>query len=72
MATYVGGQLLKLRHIPLTTDMERNRQIDALNLEDGVADPGQKWHPDIQNMRKQAGFIDVAIKMLGLNAKFKK
>lgn len=69
MATYVGGQLLHLRHIPSVTNMERNSQVDALNLEDNIAGPDQKWPEEVQNMRLQVGIIDVAAKMLGLSAK---
>lgn len=69
LATYVGGQLLHLRHIPSVTNMERNRAADALNLEDNLAGPDQVWPPEVQNMRVQVGIIDVAAKMLGLNSK---
>lgn len=66
MAEYVAGQLIKLQNIPLVTDMERNMAADALNLEDGIADPGQAWPEAITNMRIQVAFVDAASGFLGI------
>ena len=66
MAEYVGGQILKLRHRPLTTDMEYDREVEYMNLENGIADPDTVWPDVVNNMKQQAGTIWTAESMLAL------
>lgn len=65
-AEYVGGQVLKLRHRPLTSDMEYDREVENMNLEDGIADPDTVWPDVVSNMTQQAGTIWTAESMLAL------